>query len=96
MEWNSGEGTDDRVDGGADRTTRELEGPKETTRENREDGRGRKSGQSRKGTNGERAADGMGWNDEIGDAGAGEKGVLTALGALDKGGVGRSVDEGSG
>lgn len=28
--------------------------------------------------------------------GGGEKGVLAALGALDKGGVGRSVDEGSG
>lgn len=38
----------------------------------------------------------MGWDDEMGDAGAGEKGVLAALEALDKGGVGRSVDEGSG
>lgn len=34
--------------------------------------------------------------DGMGDAEVGEKGVLAALGALDKGGVGRSVDEGSG
>jgi len=83
-----------KVDGGADRTTRELEGPKETTRvENREDGRGRKSEQSGKGTGGERELrNGM----RDARAGAGERGVRTALGALDKGGVGRSVDEGSG
>lgn len=95
--WCAGEGGEEggragggKVDGGADRATRELEGPKETTRvEPRRWPREKEQAKWKRDAR-RTAAE---WDER---RLRGVKGVRTALGTLDKGGVGRSVDEGSG